>query len=103
MDYSKLSTDELAARQEELTAQRLALREEARAVADVLRQKRAIEHAAYFGLTPHEYEETKRIAAATGQEFNSLLGKARKKRAVQVAKTTPVTLGVRGKDASGSR
>lgn len=101
-NYDLMSAAELAAVLDQLDAERLALRDKARQVAALHRQRSAEEHAAYYGLTPHEYSEAKRIAKDSGESFAKILGKARKKRSVQVARALAAGVGVAAKEAKGA-
>ena len=101
-NYSEMSAAELVAVLEDFDRQRLALREQARAVSALYKQRAAEEHAAYYGLTPHEYAEAKRIARDSGESFAKVLGGARKKRSVQVARALAAGVGTTARDAGSS-
>lgn len=102
-NYETMSADELREVLDQLDVERLTLRDKARAIADLHRRRSAEEHAAYYGLTPHQYNEAKRIASESGDSFAKVLGGARKKRSVQVARALAAGVGTTSQDVRGNQ
>lgn len=101
-DLESLTVEELVALQEGLDAERLALKERARAIAEVRGRKEREETAAYYGLTVAEYEGVKAVARGSDapNALGKALGRARKDKAagrpVQVARAEVAAIGVEG-------
>ena len=88
-----MTLDELNAESDRLDAERAALTARKRDLNSQRKQLAEAEHAAYYGLTPDEYNGVKEQARLNAEgdlaeysaSFIKLLGMARRKRSVQVA------------------
>lgn len=94
MNLSEMTLDQLNALSDELDLQLSEIRRKKKQVAEVRRAHLAVEHAAYYGLTPEEYQRVKETAREQDIPLTSVLSKARKSRAVQVVKAGISTIGL---------
>lgn len=97
MDFSAMTTEQLLAELAKADADRTAAKERGRAVKAALVARQQAEQAVYFGLTPELYAEAKRVAAAGGEPLASVLSRARKANAIQVAKALAASVGAAAK------
>jgi len=101
-DLNGLTVDELNQLSDQLDLEGLVIQENKHRVAKARRSLVEIEHAAYYGFTPEEYREVKRRAAEQGVPLNWVMAKARKARAVQVARAGMAEFGVHTAPPAGN-
>ena len=107
-----MTLDEINAELESLEVQKAGIQARKKELAKLRVAYGKAEHAAYYGLTPDEYDGVKLRARAEASTpdgtvndeayrtaFNRLLGKARRQRAVQVARTSVAEIGASASSA----
>ena len=92
-DLTALNINELNALSDKLDEERLVIQGQKRQVAVAKRELAELEQAAYYGLTPDQYREAKATARDTSTPLGKVLGKARRGRALQVARAGAADIG----------